>query len=112
MLKGLRKLRAKKWVAFVTNIYVLILSAFLVWMIFFDTNSFLIQQELQSQIQVLESEKEYLIEEIKKDRAVLKSLSTDEAIERFAREKYLLKKKNEEVFIIEYQDSLSSKKND
>lgn len=89
-----------------TNIYVLILSAFLVWMFFFDTNSFLIQKELQSQIESLEAEKKYLEEEIEKDRKALKNLSSDEAMEKFARERYFLKKKNEAVFIIEYQDSI------
>jgi cell division protein FtsB len=85
---------------------VLILSAFLVWMFFFDTNSFLIQKELQSQIESLEAEKKYLEGEIEKDRKALKNLSSDEAMEKFARERYFLKKKNEAVFIIEYQDSI------
>ena len=89
-----------------TNIYVLILSAFLVWMFFFDTNSFLIQKELQSQIESLEAEKKYLEGEIEKDRKALKNLSSDEAMEKFARERYFMKKKNEAVFIIEYQDSI------
>ena len=82
------------------------LSAFLVWMFFFDTNSFLIQKELQSQIESLEAEKKYLEGEIEKDRKALKNLSSDEAMEKFARERYFLKKKNEAVFIIEYQDSI------
>jgi cell division protein FtsB len=75
-------------------------------MFFFDTNSFLIQKELQSQIESLEAEKKYLEEEIEKDRKALKNLSSDEAMEKFARERYFLKKKNEAVFIIEYQDSI------
>lgn len=106
MLKKLNQFRQKKWVSFVTNIYVLILSAFLVWMFFFDTNSFLIQKELQSQIENLKAEKKYLEEEIEKDRKALKNLSSDEAMEKFARERYFLKKKNEAVFIIEYKDSI------
>ena len=106
MHRKLKQFRQKKWVSFVTNIYVLILSAFLVWMFFFDTNSFLIQKELQSQIESLETEKEYLEGEIEKDRKALKNLSSDEAMEKFARERYFLKKKNETVFIIEYQDSI------
>jgi cell division protein FtsB len=75
-------------------------------MFFFDTNSFLIQKELQSQIESLKAEKKYLEEEIEKDRKALKNLSSDEAMEKFARERYFLKKKNEAVFIIEYQDSI------
>ena len=52
-------------------------------------------------------EKEYLELEIKKDREALKNMSSDQAMEQYARERYYLKKKNEEVFIIEYQDSIS-----
>ncbi len=74
--------------------------------VFFDTNSFLIQKELQSQIESLEAEKKYLEGEIEKDRKALKNLSSDEAMEKFARERYFMKKKNEAVFIIEYQDSI------
>jgi cell division protein DivIC len=107
MFRGLKKFREKKWVAFVTNLYVVILSAFLIWMFFFDTNSFLIQSELQGQIDALEAEKEYLKEEIKKDRSILKKMSSNEAIEKLAREKYLLKKKNEDIFVIEFKDSIT-----
>lgn len=106
MLQRLKKFRKKKWVAFATNIYVIILSVFLVWMLFFDTNSFLINRELQQHIWALEAEKAYLEKEIEKDRATLKEMASDSAIEKFSRERYLLKKRNEEVFIIEYQDSL------
>lgn len=92
-----------------TNIYVLLLTAFLIWMFFFDTNSLLIQSELQDQIKVLEAEKTFLEEAIKKDRALLNELSSKEALEKFARERYLLKKKNEDVFIIQYEDSVNLK---
>ena len=92
-----------------TNIYVLLLTAFLIWMFFFDTNSLLIQSELQDQIKVLEAEKTFLEGAIKKDRALLNELSSKEALEKFARERYLLKKKNEDVFIIQYEDSVNLK---
>ncbi|MCW1953684.1 MAG: septum formation initiator family protein [Flavobacteriia bacterium] len=92
-----------------TNIYVLLLTAFLIWMFFFDTNSLLIQSELQDQIKVLEAEKTFLEKAIKKDRALLNELSSKEALEKFARERYLLKKKNEDVFIIQYEDSVNLK---
>ncbi len=105
----IKNLRSKKWVAFVTNIYVLLLTAFLIWMFFFDTNSLLIQSELQDQIKVLEAEKTFLEKAIKKDRALLNELSSKEALEKFARERYLLKKKNEDVFIIQYEDSVNLK---
>lgn len=112
MLKRLKHLKTKKWFSVVTNLYVIILSVFLIWMVFFDTNSFLIQRELQNQIKILEAEKKYLKEEINKDRVILKQFSSQENLEKFARETYLLKKKNEEVFLIEFQDSINQKENE
>ena len=47
---GWKDLRKKKWFSIMTNIYVLILTVFVVWMIFFDTNSLLIHMELKREI--------------------------------------------------------------
>ncbi|EMQ94663.1 FtsB family cell division protein [Xanthomarina gelatinilytica] len=95
------------------NIFVLILVVFAVWMFFFDANSWLIHNELNSDIEELEAEKEFYKNEIIKDRKAIKELSTEEGVEKLAREKYYMKKDNEEIFIIEYQDSLAkAKKNE
>ena len=47
--------------------------------------------------------------EIEKDNKVIKKLSTEEGLEKFAREEYYMKRDNEEIFIIEYEDSLKTK---
>ena len=61
----------------------------------------------------LEAEKEYYKNEIEKDKKAIQELSTEEGIEKLAREKYYMKKDNEEIYIIEYEDSLKNqKKND
>ncbi len=106
---GWRDIKKKRWFSILTNIYVLILTVFVVWMIFFDTNSLLIHMELRKEIKKLEKQKEFLQEEIEKDKKVLDKLSDPEELEKFAREQYYLKKKNEEIFIIEYEDSLKNK---
>lgn len=102
----------KKWFKFMRNIYVLVLTAFAVWMLFFDANSFLIHQELNQEIKKLEKQKEFLQGEIDKDKIILDKLSNKEELEKFAREKYYMKKANEEIFLIEYEDSLKLKKNE
>ncbi|WP_417953275.1 FtsB family cell division protein [Flagellimonas spongiicola] len=94
------------------NIYVLVLTAFAVWMLFFDANSFLIHQELNQEIKKLEKQKEFLQGEIDKDKIILDKLSNKEELEKFAREKYYMRKANEEIFLIEYEDSLKLKKNE
>ena len=66
---------------------------------------------MRDEIKKLEQQKEFLKNEISKDKKGLKELSTPEELEKFAREKYYMKKDNEEIFLIEYEDSLKTKKN-
>ncbi|MCM4169010.1 Cell division protein FtsB [Arenibacter antarcticus] len=109
---GLKRLKKNKWFAVLTNMYVLVLSVFLVWMIFFDTNSLLIHWELKKEIKNLEKQQEFLKEEISRDKKIIKKLTDPEELEKFAREHYYLKKKNEEIYLIEYEDSIKSKKDE
>ncbi|MGJ8731787.1 MAG: FtsB family cell division protein, partial [Cellulophaga sp.] len=92
--------------------YVLVLTVFVIWMIFFDTNSLFIHNELQNQIEGLEKQKEYLKDEIAKDKKIIEKLKDPKELEKFARERYYLKKKNEEIYLIEYQDSLKTKEDE
>ena len=78
-------------------------------MLFFDSNSLLIHQELNENISDLENEKDYYKNEITKDNKAIKELSTDDGIEKMAREKYYMKRENEDIYIIEYEDSLKLK---
>ncbi|SFC80295.1 FtsB family cell division protein [Algibacter pectinivorans] len=94
------------------NIFLLILVVFVVWMLFFDANSWLIHHELNTEIEDLENEKSYYKKEIEKDKKDLKKISTDEGLEKFAREAYYMKRDNEEIYIIEYEDSLKTTDND
>ena len=111
----LEKVKEKNWVfgtllLTLLNKYVLILLIFLVWMFFFDGNSWLIHRELSAEKDKLEGNKEYFIDEIDRDKEQITKLKDSVELERFAREEYLMKKENEEIYIIEYQDSIS--KND
>tara|TARA_R110001583_G_scaffold127116_2_gene278718 strand:- start:4685 stop:5014 length:330 start_codon:yes stop_codon:yes gene_type:complete len=94
------------------NVFILILVVFIVWMLFFDANSWLIHHELNSDIDDLESQKEYYQKEIEKDKKAIKKLSTEEGLEKFAREEYYMKRDSEEIFIIEYEDSLKTTDNE
>ncbi|WP_397363215.1 septum formation initiator family protein [Olleya sp. R77988] len=99
----------KKWYK---NIYIIILIIFGVWMIFFDTNSFINHNDVNQEQNKLEEEKEYYKKEIIKDKKAIKKLSDKDGLETFAREKYYMKKENEDIYIIEYQDSLKTKDNE
>ncbi len=108
---GIKDLRNNKWFGIATNMYVLVLTAFVVWMAFFDTNSLLIHWELRKEIKKLEKQQEFLREEIAKDKKIIEKLSDKEELEKFAREHYYLKKKNEEIYLIEYNDSTKNRGN-
>ena len=105
----LKKLRQKRWFRILGNKYVLILVIFTIWMVFFDTNSWFIHKELNDEIDKLEGNRAYFKHEIKSDRDQINKLKDSEELERFAREEYYMKKENEELFIIEYEDSLKTK---
>ena len=73
----------------------------MVWVTFFDKNDLLSQRQLTNQLKELEAEKQYYAGEIAKNKNEINELETNAAsLEKFAREKYLMKKDNEEVFVI------------
>jgi cell division protein FtsB len=93
---------------FFLNKYLIILIGFGIWMYFFDDNSVQIHQELNKDIQKLESSIEFYNEEIKKDKKMMEDYDDDEKLERFARETYQMKKDSEDIYIIEI-DSIVKK---
>ncbi len=94
------------------NIFIIVLTVFIIWMLFFDAHSWLFHRELNKEIEELEYQKEHYKNEITKDNKAIKELSTEEGIERAARENYYMKKADEDIFIIEYQDSIAKQDND
>lgn len=91
-----------------SNKYVLILLLFLVWMFFFDTNSWFIHKELNDDIRDMEDNKEFYQQEIEKDKKFIEKMKDSNEQEKFAREKYFLKKEGEDIYIIEHQDSIDN----
>lgn len=83
------------------NFYVVGIVFFLVWMTLLDQNDFISRFRLTAKLRSLENEKEYYqekIQEVQKDHDEL--FGERESIEKFAREKYLMKKDTEEIFLI------------
>ncbi|HET8754054.1 MAG TPA: septum formation initiator family protein [Salinimicrobium sp.] len=98
--------RKKKWFRIASNKYLLVFLGFLIWMFFLDTNSWLIHNELNTAIDDLNKNKNYYRQEITKDKAIIQKLNDSVELEKFARQEYFMKRENEEIFIIEYGDSL------
>ena len=92
-----------------SNKYLLIVLLFSIWMFFFDTNSYFIHNELNNSIESLENNKEIYKDEIEVDKIFINKMKDSNEVEKYAREKYYLKKENEDIYIIEHQDSLKNK---
>lgn len=83
------------------NKYFIATAAFLSWMLFFDKNDVLSQYEYRSELSKLQEEKDFYVTETAQVKKNLNELSTNlKSAEKFAREKYFMKKDNEDVFII------------
>ncbi|TAH01259.1 MAG: septum formation initiator family protein [Sphingobacteriales bacterium] len=83
------------------NKYLITGSVFLVWMLFFDRNDLASQLDYRDDVNKLKAEKEFYIKEIAQVEKDLTELTTDQQkLEKFAREKYLMKKDNEDVFVV------------
>ncbi len=90
-----------RFIHLVKNKHFLATLAFAIWMLFFDRNDLMSQYEYQSQLHKLQEEKEFYQKETESVRKDLEELTTDmDKLEKFAREKYLMKKENEDVFVI------------
>lgn len=71
-------------------------------MLFFDENSYLMHKEFNKEIKELNTWIEYHKKKIAEDKQTIKNLQDSLELERFAREKYLMKKKDEDIYIIEF----------
>ena len=87
--------------SFLKNKYILVLIAVLVWFMFFDQNNLIQQYCYSRQLKDFRAEKEYYLNEIARDSIDLDKLKNNpEELERYAREKYLMKRENEDIYII------------
>jgi len=91
----------KKILKVLINKYFLTIVAFSVWLLFFDSNSIPNRVKLQHKLNELKQEKKFYQDEIRKDSTLARQLLNDtSAVEKFAREKYQMKKDNEDLFLI------------
>ncbi|WP_293873068.1 septum formation initiator family protein [Flavobacterium sp.] len=89
------------------NRYVIVLVFFSVWMLFLDNTSYIEHRIINKQLNELEDNKKYYQDEINKDEENIKILKNPDQIEKYAREKYYMKRDSEDIYIIEFEgDSL------
>lgn len=90
-----------KLLHYLNNKYAITIIVFGIWMLFFDNNNFIAQVRLNQSLHELEMEKQYYLSEIDKDRQATFELMTDTVtLEKFGREQYLMKRDNEDIYLI------------
>lgn len=86
---------------FIKNKYFITGFVFVVWISFFDQNNWFERLESMKHLKQLEEDKLYYQKKIQEETKRLKELQTNkENLEKFAREQYLMKKENEDIFLI------------
>jgi len=88
------------------NKYLILFLLFILWVVFIDDYNLINQSKIKNTVDDLKIQKEFYISEIKSDSTELYKLQNDPAEqERFAREKFLMKKENEDIFIIREKEN-------
>ncbi len=96
-----KELKKNKFLAILRNSYTIISIIFLIWILFFDENTHL-NREFDKEIEEHKTTINFYKKEVNRDKKTIQMLQDSVQLERFAREKYLMKKKNEDVYIIEF----------
>ncbi|CAN5284801.1 septum formation initiator family protein [soil metagenome] len=90
-----------------TSKYILTGTAFVIWMFFFDRNDISLQMRRINELHKLQESERMMTNMISETKKELELLRTNPAtLEKYAREKYMMKKENEDLYVISYDSSL------
>lgn len=91
---------------FLKKPYIIIVTIFLLWMIFFDQKNIFIQWENYSELQQLKKSIKYYQSETQKNYQLIYNLEHNpQFLEKYAREHYYFKKPNEDIYLIKTQET-------
>src|SRR5690349_14209794 len=94
-----------KFLSLLRNKFFLATLGFVIWMLFFDRNDVFTQMERRKELQRIRSSKEFFARQIAENRNFSKNLQFNaSALEKYAREHYLMKRENEDLFIVEFPE--------
>ena len=103
-MRFIKIIKNSKFFKLFSNIYILITTVFIIWILFLDSNSVVVNIKLKSQINDLENKINQLQKEIEIDKKLIATLKNLDSLEKYGREKHFMKKQNEEIFIIEIEE--------
>lgn len=90
---------------YLANKYLIAFVAFIVWISFFDENRLISRISAKAELNKLEEQKDYYREQIEISKERLHELKTNkDNLEKFAREQYIMRKPNEDVFVVVYDE--------
>ena len=96
---------------FMKTRYAMVVYAFLLWVCFFDANNLFYRLSLYHDLQEARHQKAYYQTELKEIKTEMSQLfSNNASLERFAREKYYMKRPDEDVFVFVTPEELKSSK--
>lgn len=99
-VETLRRL-LEKLPRFMRNQYFIAILIFLVWIVFIDRNNLISQYRLRKQLNNLKQQEQFYIKASQQDSIELYKLRNDSAyMEKVGREKYLMKRDSEDIYII------------
>ena len=86
---------------YLTNKYLITFVVFILWISFFDENRLISRISAKAELNKLEEQKDYYREQIELSKKRLNELKTNkDNLEKFAREQYIMRKPNEDVFVV------------
>jgi cell division protein DivIC len=86
----------------ITNKYFLATAFFVVWLTFFDHNDLILSYKRSKELKDLKGKKAHYQDKIRETQAELNAMRVNAAsLEKVAREKYLMKKDNEDLYVID-----------
>lgn len=100
-LNTLSFIKIEVMIKLIKNKYIIAILAFALWMTFFDQNSFVFQSKISKEMNMLSSRKKFYINQntqLQKQKGDLETNISN--LEKLAREKYLMKRDDEDVFVI------------
>lgn len=99
-MSSMKKVLLKIW-SILRNYYILATLVFVVWVGFIDTDNYVSQRKQRKEMDGLLEQKKFYTDEIRKMKKLSADLATNkEAMERYGRETYLMKKPNEDIFLV------------
>ncbi len=91
----------REYIKYLTNRFVIALIVFVAWISFFDDNSLLYLHRLNKQVKTLENKKNFYTKAIKEQKQTIKDLHNDQKLQKYAREKLLMKQEGEDIYLID-----------